>query len=305
LAVDEAKKIWTVRDLMEWTTPYLSERHFENSRLNVEWLLCHTLQCQRVDLYADYERPLDKTELESFRTNLKRRTAHEPLQYIVGSAEFMGLNFEVDREVLIPRSDTEILVEKTLEICKTFARASETLSLLDIGTGSGAIAVSVAYFLKKQSIPFVITAIDSSPKAIALAQRNAERIIKSESIHFICGNIFDDSDLEESADAFDIIVSNPPYISDQEFDELPEDVKNYEPHEALRAEDNGLAFYKHISKIAPKLFRSANAKRILLFETGYDQAAQVKKIMLENNFTDIEIVKDYQQVERAVKGTLT
>ncbi len=293
-----------MRDLMEWTTPYLSEKRIENSRLNVEWLLCHTLQCKRVDLYADHDRPLNKNELEDFKAALKRRVDHEPLQYITGSAEFMGLTFEVGPDVLIPRPDTEVLVEKTLEVCRGDVFRERPIYILDIGTGSGAIAVSLAFFLKKNSIPCEITALDVSSKAIQVAQRNAERILPPGSVNFLCGNILDESIGNAFVHPFDVIVSNPPYISDKEFNELPEEIKNFEPHEALKAEEEGLIFFRHISKTAIKLFRQNGKENFLLFEVGYDQAQEVRKIMLENSFSDIEIVDDYHHVERVVKGIL-
>lgn len=302
MSVAEVKKNWNVSDLMEWSIRYMSEKNFDNPRLNVEWLLCHTLQCKRIDLYANYDRPLDKKELSEFKTQLLRRVDQEPLQYIIGSAEFMGLTFEVSPDVLIPRQDTETLVEKCIEICAK-NKNDEPLRIFDIGTGSGAIGISLAYYLSQKGIPHIVTALDISKEALAVAQKNAKRILSEDKIEFIEGDIFNENTLSRFYHAFDLIVSNPPYISETEYALLPQEIRDYEPTVALKAEDDGLCFYKQIAGSALKFFRSNLPKKTVLFEVGYRQAIDVRRILTQHRF-EVEVFKDYHQIERVVCGTL-
>ncbi|MBL7994086.1 peptide chain release factor N(5)-glutamine methyltransferase [bacterium] len=301
MTVGAAKKTWNVSELLGWSIHYLSEKQFDNPRLNAEWLLCHTLKCKRIDLYAHYDRPMVKKELEAFKALLLRRINHEPLQYIIGTTEFMGLTFEVNPDVLIPRPDTELLVEKTLDLCKH--NYDEKVYILDIGTGSGALCVSLAFFLEKYNIPFSITALDISEKALALAKHNADRIVGEGKIKFFLGNILDEDSHSDLFQSFDIIVSNPPYISDHEFALLPKEVKDYEPEIALKADAAGLVFYKHVARAAKLFFRSNLTKKHVIFEVGYNQSEQVKKILAGSGF-EIEVYKDYHQIDRVVCGSL-
>lgn len=301
MSVAEAKKNWNVGELLNWSINYLSEKQFENPRLNVEWLLCHTLQCKRIDLYTNYDRPLDKIELDQFKTQLLRRVGQEPLQYIVGSAEFMGLTFEVNADVLIPRPDTETLVERTLEICKE--NKQEAVHVLDIGTGCGAISVALVYYLEKYSIPCSLTALDISEKALEVARRNSENILGKEKINFVRGNILEENTIKDLYHSFDVIVSNPPYISDEEYSLLPSEVKNHEPEIALKAADNGFVFYNHIVKTAKTFFRSNLTKKYVIFEVGYNQAPEVSTILTNRGF-DVRVYKDYHQVDRVISGRL-
>lgn len=297
--VQKEKKIWTVLDLLEWTTGYLTQKNFTNPRLNVEWLLGDALSYKRVELYMNADRPLSANELSVFKEKLNRRLQHEPLQYIVGATEFMGLAFNVSPDVLIPRPETEILVEKTLEICKLF---SEPLHLLDIGTGSGAIAVSLAYFLKRKSGDFSITAIDQSEAALRVAKMNAEKNGMLSSIDFRSCDIMEN--IDSLGRSFDVIVSNPPYISAKEFDLLPEEIRNFEPEKALRGGDDGLAFYRRIAAMAAKLFKASGQRRFLVLEIGYDQAEAVKKILIENYFHEVDIINDFENHPRVVTATM-
>lgn len=301
MSVTTEKKKWNVNELLDWSIGYLSEKQFENPRLNVEWLLCHTLGCKRIDLYANYDRPLDKKELEEFKSILLRRINHEPLQYITGETEFMGLTFKVNPDVLIPRPDTELLVEKTLDLCKH--NGYEKVYILDIGTGSGALCVSLAFFLEKYNIPYSITALDISEKALTLAQQNANRIVGEGKINFIFGNILEENSASELFHSFDVIVCNPPYISDKEFALLPKEVRDHEPKLALKADDNGLVFYKHIVGVAQSFFRSNLTQKHVLFEVSYNQAEDVKKMLEERGF-ETKVFKDYHQIDRVVSGSL-
>lgn len=302
MSVQEAKKSWNVGEILDWSVQYLTDKAFENPRLNVEWLLCHTLQCKRIDLYADHDRPLNKTEIESFKANLLRRVDREPLQYIIGSADFMGLTFDVTTDVLIPRADTEILVEKALEICRQ--KHGETVKILDIGTGSGAIAISIAYYLRKYAIPNSVTALDISEKAIEVAKTNSEKILGDHSINFVHGNILKELSLNDLHGSFDVIVSNPPYISAKEYDVLPKEVREHEPAIALRAADDGLVFYQQIARTAKLFFHSNLSKKHVFLEVGYDQADIVGRFLTEQGFA-VSVFKDYNKIDRVVCGTLS
>lgn len=282
---------------MEWTTSYLADKHIDNPRLNVEWMLSDTLGCKRLDLYMDQDRPLSANELVLFKSRLLRRANHEPLQYIIGRTEFMGLTLEVNPSVLIPRPDTELLVEKALECA---AGMSEPLRILDIGTGSGAVAISLAAFLRRRGIPARIAGLDIRPEAVDLAKRNATRLLGEGSVHFLVADVLSADDM--FGGPFDVIVSNPPYISDTEFDVLPAEVREYEPHDALRAADNGLIFYKHISNLCKRLFDPAGHVRACLFEVGYNQADEVRRIMVGEGFQSVTVYHDYGGRDRVVKG---
>ncbi len=283
------KKIWNIKEMLDWTTQYLSEKKFENPRTNVEWLLSHILGCKRLDLYVNFDRPLNKAEIEKFKALLKRRLTNEPLQYIVGSTEFMGLKMDVNPSVLIPRPDTETLVEKTLDACQKLGL--EKIHITDIGTGSGAVAIALGHFLKKAKIDCQLTAIDINEEALRVARSNAARADCT--IEFLKLDI-----LKEPIPRSDILVSNPPYISETEFLLLDEEVRNFEPREALWADDNGLAFYKRIIDIA-------NHQKVLqvLVEVGYDQAQKVARLFKEKDVS-VEIYKDYQGTDRVVHGIL-
>lgn len=290
-------EVWSVKRLLDWTTRYLADRNLENPRLNVEWLLSDTLRCKRLDLYVDFDRPLTTGELDTFKAKLKRRVNQEPLQYIVGSADFMGLTFAVNPSVLIPRPDTERLVEQTLATCVASGR--DELRILDIGTGSGVVAIALSHSLRRKNLRARITAIDISPDAIGVAEENA-RALKAESIAFAVADVFHcPPDLDGR---FDIIVSNPPYISDAEYDQLDDEVRNYEPPMALRAADNGLIFYRHISNLCGRLLDPASVVRACLFEVAFDQAAAVREIMVQAGFVDVSAFRDYGGHLRVVQG---
>ena len=301
MSVTESQKTWNVGELLTWSTRYLSEKEIDSPRLNVEWLLSHTLRCKRIDLYTNYDRPLNQAELTEFKSMLLRRIAHEPLQYIVGTAEFMGLTFEVNTDVLIPRPDTELLVEKTIELCLNNIGA--TVRILEIGTGSGNISISIAFYLEKKGIPHTITALDISEKALILARRNSERVSGSENINFVFGNIFDETTMAFPLHSFDVIVSNPPYVSDEEFMLLPKEVKDHEPVIALKADENGFAFYNYITKNAKSFFSSNLTKKHVIFEVGYNQAEKVKQCLAEHGF-EVKIFKDLGHINRVVCGSL-
>lgn len=275
---------WTLLKLLRWTTDYFTEKGVESPRLNAELLLAHVLQLDRVGLYLNFERPLNSNELDTIRPLVKRRGQREPLQYLIGHTEFWSLPFEVTPAVLIPRADTEILVEEAL------GRAGETGELLDVGTGSGAIAISLANELPE----WQITALDISTEALEVAARNAVKNTVAERVHFLHGDL-----AELPQRQYDLIVSNPPYIAQSEWDELMPEVRCHEPQVALLAADNGLDCYRHLARQALGHLKSSGW---LLVEIGYQQADVVQQLFKDAGLRDIFVRDDYAGQPRVVGG---
>lgn len=294
------KKNWTVLDILNTTAEHLQNKSFESPRLNAEWLLAHTLNCRRLDLYTGYDRPLTASEITSFKALLLRRLNHEPLQYILGTTEFMGYTFITEPGVLIPRPDTEILTETVFNYFRIL-NLSDPVKLLDIGTGTGAIIISLSKMFEKHGIPCELWAMDINPKAVDLAVRNAG-LNNSADIHFFSADVLDSAWMEPHVNSFHGVVSNPPYVSEKEFALLPDEVRLHEPKDALFADNHGLAFYERIAGIAPDLLKNSGPDAALFFETGYNQAAPVRDILLNRGFKNIEIVKDYQHIQRVIRA---
>jgi release factor glutamine methyltransferase len=283
---------WIVRSLLHWSAEELSSKAFENARLNAELLLSHVLQCKRIDLYLNFAKPLTADQLAEFKSFFKRRLTHEPLQYILGETEFMGLRFTVDRRVLIPRPDTEVLVEQVIDHVRK--SSSSTVNILDIGTGSGNIAVSLAYHLEHAAID----AIDSSGEALELAKENAKQNAMEQRITFNHVDLLKEQ-LPFPHQNFDVIVSNPPYISSEEFVHLQPEVKDYEPLAATTDSADGLTFYKKIADVGKLFLRNGGA---VIVEMAYNQSPHVSKIFSNYGYSHIEISKDYSGIERVLKA---
>lgn len=284
------KQKWQILDLLNSTTDYLTEKGIEDARLNTERLLGHSLNLSRVDLYLNYDRPLTSSELSQFKGYLKRRIRNEPLQYIIGETEFMSLTFKVNPSVLIPRPETEILVEKAIEICgKKFDRRN--IKILDIGAGSGCIAVSLAKYLEGAEI----TALDVSKPALEVAEQNAHLNKRSEKICFLEFDFLDQT--FTSSEKFDVVVSNPPYISSADFENLPEEIKAHEPSIALKDGPDGLRFFRRIAEACGTLLHKDG---FVMVEVGLGQADAVKDIFSANGYTKIEALQDLNNIERIV-----
>ncbi len=283
-------KIWTILSLLNWSTNYLTEKEFESPRLNAELLLCYAFGYQRVELYTNFDKPLLEKELAHFKSLLKRRLAYEPIQYITGECEFMGLPFTVDRRVLIPRPETEILTEEVMKL----SQESPTIKMiLDIGTGSGNIAVCLAKHFRDSHI----ISIDVSIEAHEVAKQNIQRHQVGERVRLVLCNFLTHSDMLDKH-SFDIIVSNPPYISQEEFLLLAPEVKDFEPSIATTDNADGLTFYKAIAKYGKELL-SENGW--VFVEMAYNQANTVRQIFIDSNYNNISTVKDYSGIERVLK----
>lgn len=284
-AASAPEKEWTVVSLLKTSADFLKQKGFSDARLTVELLLASVLGLQRVELYVNFEQPVSQKELEEFRARFRRRLAGEPVQYILGQEEFFGLKFEVNPSVLIPRPETELLVEHIID---DFAGGAPVI--LDIGTGSGAIAIALAKSLPQASL----TAVDVSADALQVAQRNAERNSAQSQIRFLCLDALSPDFASRFSQPFDAIASNPPYIPLSEKDSVQPEVRNFEPHLALFA-NAGFEFYEKISRDARKLLRP---KGKLYFELHADGKEKVNAILEQNGFQNITFKKDYQGVAR-------
>ncbi len=277
---------WTVLKVLQWTTQYFSEKGFEQPRADAEVLLAHVLGVERIRLYLNYDKPLAAEELALFRGLVRRRAAFEPTQYITGKQEFRSLDFEVTPAVLIPRPETEVLVEKALEIA-----GNEASLVLDLGTGSGAIAVALAY----ERTGVRVVAADKSWSAIEVARRNAARHGVADRIFFVVTDLFG---AVASMPLFDLIVSNPPYVSDTELLDLAPEIANYEPRLALRGGGRlGLAL---IRKILEEFHAHLKPKGSLLMEIGLGQAEILEAEFSEELAGRSRFVCDYSGVKRVL-----
>jgi release factor glutamine methyltransferase len=281
----------TVLESIKLSTEYLQNKGIDSPRINAELLLADILNCKRLDLYLKFDQPLKEEEIKIYREFIKRRGKFEPLQYITGSVEFYGMEFKVNKSVLIPRPETEILVETVINSFNS----EENIDILDIGTGSGNIAVALA----KNLLNSKVSAIDSSLEALEIARENAKLNSVEDRIDFINYSILDGNNL--STKKYNIVVSNPPYVSAVEFPALQPELKVYEPRIALTDEGDGFSFFKIISTMAKN---SLKEKGKLFFEIGKDQYREVEQILQDNSFKNIAIKKDYLDIERVIYGEL-
>lgn len=279
---------WTILSLLEWASGYLARRGFDEARLNVELLLAHVLGLRRLDLYLQFDRPLAPEERKAFRALFERRLKHEPLQYILGETEFMGMPIVLDRSVLIPRPETEVLVERALEILKEWGQPAD---VLDIGTGSGNIAVALAALIPLASI----TSVDASADALNLARLNVERHHLT-NVTLVQGDVFGDLLSERS---FDMIVTNPPYVSADEYAGLEPEVREYEPASAVTDGASGFRVISRIAELAPSRLRPGGK---LLMEIGYGQADHARELLAAAGLVDIILVQDFARIPRVIEG---
>ncbi len=281
----------TVLESIKLSTDFLAGKGIESPRTNAELLLADIIECKRLDLYLLFDRPLIEIELQRYREYIKRRASFEPLQYILGKVEFYCLELKVNRSVLIPRPETELLVENIINLYSK----EKNLKILDIGCGSGNISIALAVHLSSANI----MTTDNSEEALRLAQANAEKHNVSDRIKFLNHDILKND--FNNFPTFDIIVSNPPYVSKESFSSLQREIKDFEPRTAVTDDDDGYTFYKTIAnKASTKLI----SKGKLFFEIAQGQGDEVIKIMEQNHFINIKVIKDYQKIDRIVYGEL-
>jgi len=301
----------TIKETLNAATQKLKANGVEEPRRDAVVLLSFVLNKDKTFLFAHDKDFLEEETLEKFFSVVERRAAHEPLQYITGKQEFFNLEFEVTKDVLIPRPETEILVETALGILDSKFKiqnskeeirwsqsAIRNLSVCDVGTGSGCIVVSLLherFFLRG-------VGLDISKNALTIAERNAKRHVVDERLTLIESDCFSAlQNLNTLSDGrvfvFDLIVSNPPYINEQDFQTLQSEVKDYEPRQALTPGGDGLSVIRRLIKDAPRFLKEEG---YLIFEIGYDQSNAVKELVDEKVWTLIEIRKDLQGTRRTV-----
>ena len=280
-------KIWTVKEVLDWTVRYLTEKGIPTPRQDVEYILSFVLKTSRLKLYMQMDKPMTPKELALFKKLVKRRLNREPLQYITGIAYLWKYEFLVEKGVFIPRRDTETLIEVTLH----FAKKMSPEIIADVGTGTGCVLLSI---LKETTIPSGI-GIDISKKALEVFKKNAYRMGIASRTKAVRGDMLS----FVKPESLDIIVSNPPYVKSDEIEKLQEEILWHEPKEALDGGRDGLFFIRRLVKEA---FASLKKGGFFATEVGYDQAEAVKFLLKKAGFSSIETARDLAGVERVVSG---
>jgi len=286
-----SNNLWTILKLLNWVTDYLKTNDIESPKVTAEILLAESLHLRRIDLYLQHDRPLDKRELSSFKILLKRKLRREPVAYIVGNREFWSLPFAVTRDVLIPRPETERLVEAALDIINASGE-KENMHVLELGTGSGALIIAMA----SQKREHVYYASDISEKAVAVAKQNAARLGMN-GLRFFVGDWTAPLSMKKSA--FDMIISNPPYIPRRQIDTLSPEIRDFEPRLALDGDEDGL---KCLRQIVQSAWRFLRPHGWLLLEMGYDQKKEMMAIVAScGKYDEVAVLKDYSGHDRVIQ----
>jgi release factor glutamine methyltransferase len=284
----ENNQVWTIGRILKWTEDYFGQKGVESPRLDAEVLLSHVLGKQRIYLYVHFDEPLQAEELACYRAMIKQRIDRVPVAYILGEKEFMGLTFKVTPDTLVPRPDTEILVQAAVDRLKQWTDG--TVRLADIGTGSGAICLSVLSMLDGVTADTV----DISPAARAVAEENAATLGLSERVTFHTGDLL--TPIREQQ--FTAILSNPPYIPEADIQELAPEVRCKEPMTALSGGRDGLDFYRRLCDEAPAMLSDDG---FMAFEVGIHQAEDVAQLAEASPLiVRTEILKDYAGIDRVV-----
>jgi len=277
-------KVWTIIDILNWGEVYLKSKGIEEPKINLELFLCHILNLNRLQLYLNFDKPLNEEELIILKSFIKRRLNLEPPQYIIGYTYFLNKKIFVDKNVLIPRPETELIID----LVKNKYNENEDLRILDIGTGSGCISIAIADIFKKSKID----AIDYKDEILKIAKKNAVKN-KIENIEFIKLNILNELPNKQ----YDLIISNPPYLSKYEYEVTQPIVKLFEPKSSLYGGIEGLDFYYRFSEIF-KIILKQNG--IFILEYGYEQKEKINKIF--KNYKNIEFIKDFNGIYRFIIG---
>jgi len=277
---------WTVGRLLEWTTDYLRQHGSDTPRLDAEVLLAHARQCQRIQLYTSFAEEPDEKTRAAFREMVRRRAEGTPVAYLVGHKEFYSLDLIVTPDVLIPRNETEHLVMEALDCAKRLAISDRPLHIADICTGSGCVAIAIAKHLPQSQV----FATDISPEALAIAKRNVEKHSLNERIHLEIADLFGAGQSPQHAIQFDLVVSNPPYVSLSEFEQLAKSVKEHEPRLALVADEDGLSVIRRLITASES---RVQANGFLLFEFSPMLASRFEQEIASNPAWKLErIAKD-------------
>jgi len=274
----------------------LSSCGIDDARIDAEVLLGFVTGCDRAQLYARFREKLDPAHWHSYQTLVQRRARREPLAYIVGMKEFMSLEFEVTHDVLIPRPETELLAEFAIKFLQERVAEDPTAeqTVLDIGTGSGCLAVTIAKHVPEA----VVYASDISEAALAVAARNAERHGVAERVRFRCGDLYKALAQDDLHRKVNLVVSNPPYVSRAEMDDLQPEIRDFEPEFAYFSREENVAFYRLLVKRGIVFLADSG---VMCIEIGFGQAAKVRKIVLsEDRYTLVDTLIDAAGIERAV-----
>lgn len=287
----QSREIWTIGKILKWTEGYFQRAGLDSPRLDAEVLLSHVLKKERIFLYVHFDQPMEAAELAAYRDCIRRRVQRQPVAYITGRKEFMGLEFKVTPAVLIPRPDTEILVEAVLQRLRAGAEAAGS-RIADIGTGSGAICLSLLNYLPQLRA----AAVDISSEALAVAEENARILGLSDRLELCQGDML--APLQADCGQLAAIVSNPPYIPRGDIGGLEPDVRDFEPLGALDGGVDGMDFYRRLlTEGAPLL----QPEGFLAMETGISQAGQVKRLAEAlPQWGRCEIIRDLAGIERVV-----
>ncbi len=279
----------TIQNLLNQTAQYLTDKGIDSPRLSAELLMCHVLQMQRIELYTHFDKVITKEQVDKLRELVTRAGENEPIAYITGKTEFYSLELEISPACLIPRPETELLVERGVEFLRT---RKGTQYVCDLCTGCGCIAVAIA----KNFTNCEIIATDISAAALETAAKNVEKNNLKNRIKLLCGDLFDAIIPQLDVEKFDLIVCNPPYVSAAEFERLEKNVKDFEPRLALYAGIDGLDIYRKIAEQVDDFLKAGGA---LMLEIGYAQGQAVKDLLGNTNiFSEIRIDKDFHDNDR-------
>jgi len=280
---------WTTQKLLNWVVEYLTDKGIDSPRLSAELLLSHVLGLKRIELYTNFDKPVSKEQLDRLHDLVRRAGQYEPIAYLIGKTEFYSLQLEVSPDCMIPRPETELLVERAIEFLR---KRTGTQFVCDLCTGCGCIAVAIA-----KNFPSArIIATDISASALDVAAQNIENHNLKEKITLLCGDLFEPLVPQLDVDKFDLIVCNPPYVSGAEYEKLSKNIKDYEPKVALYASQDGLDIYR---RLIEKVDRFLKPDAALMLEIGYAQGPAVRELLEQSSaFTHIKIEKDHNDNDR-------
>lgn len=282
-------KLKSLLEILNYSTSYLKEKNIENPRLNAELMIADIMNCKRLQLYLDYEKPLTTDEKEKLKGYLRRRVSREPLQYILGRTNFFGYEILLNEHVLIPRQETEVLVEKILN--DVYASGKKNVKIFELGVGSGCIAVAILSELEKQGIECIYHGIDISEEGISMAKKNLDINNCKNNRLEIEDFLNEDYEIKEE---YDYVVSNPPYVPIDDYKKLMSEVNKYEPAYAVTDFADGTKFYR-------KLFKMYKVRRSKYFlEIAFDATDKLGKILSEEGISFYNFEKDYSNNNRVL-----
>lgn len=289
----QATDSWTVKRLLEWTSGFFTRKEVDSPRLSAELLLSHVLKIQRIRLYTDYERPLQDGELATYRELVRRAGEHEPIAYLTGTAHFFDLELDIVAPVLIPRPDTETLVENVLQFVK-HTPGFEAPRIADLCTGSGCIALALARHIPQAHV----AAVDLDPKAVELTRQNVQKLSLADRVTVLQGDLFEPLSQLVDPGPFHLIVSNPPYIPSADIAKLDRNVRDFESRLALDGGADGLAYHRRLLAGASERLLPAGR---LYMEIAFDQGEQVMALTkAQPGLAEPKLLRDYGGKDRVL-----